>query len=90
VTPTPPTRLPLNAQVLAPVCLSKTVVNLALAACAAAGMIHQPGLQVLSLTPDQLPDVSRLHRFSSTEGGSVFGARDLSEVLGAAAGQQDG
>jgi hypothetical protein len=66
-----------------------TVRNLA--ARAAAGMVHQqPALQVVSLTPDQLPGVSRLHRFSSTEGGSVFGARDLSEVLDAAAGQQDG
>lgn len=51
---------------------------------------EQPALQVLPLTPDQLPDVSRLHRFSSTEGASVFGSRDLSEVLVAAAGQQDG
>jgi hypothetical protein len=49
-----------------------------------------PGLQVLPLTGDHLDDVSRLHKFSSTGGGSVFAAHDLSEVLAAAAAQQHG
>lgn len=48
-------------------------------------------VEVRPLTPSDLEDVSRLHRFSSTAaGGSVFGARDLSEVLTAAAEQRDG
>lgn len=47
-------------------------------------------IQVLPLTPEHLADVTRLHKFSSTAAGSVFGARDLTEVLAAAAGSSDG
>lgn len=47
-------------------------------------------MQVLPLTPAHLADTARLHKFSSTAGGAVFGSRDLTEVLEAAAGQQEG
>jgi hypothetical protein len=47
-------------------------------------------MEVLPLTPAHLPDAARLHKFSSTAGGAVFGPRDLTEVLAAAAGQQEG
>jgi hypothetical protein len=49
-----------------------------------------PEIEVLSLTPEHLADVTRLHRFSSSAAGSVFGSRDFTVVLEAAAAGSDG
>jgi hypothetical protein len=49
------------------------------------------GLEVQALTAEHLDDARRLHKFSSTAGGAVFGSSlDISGVLAAAAQQQDG
>ena len=47
-------------------------------------------MEVLPLTPEHIADVTRLHRFSSSAAGSVFGTRDMTEVLAAAAAGSDG
>lgn len=49
-----------------------------------------PQMEVLPLTPEHIADVTRLHRFSSSAAGSVFGTRDMTEVLAAAAAGSDG
>lgn len=47
-------------------------------------------VEVHSLTASELTDVKRLHKFSSQSGSNVFGSRDLTAVLDAAALQEEG
>lgn len=48
-------------------------------------------MEVRPLAAEDVVDVARLHRFSSTAaGGAVFGGYDVAEVLAAAAAQQQG